>query len=52
MFNEFGEGTGNIVLSNVMCNGSESALVSCPATTKDLGCSHSMDSGVRCQPFG
>ena len=46
----FGAGTGPILLDQVVCNGTESRLIDCPANaigTND--CSHSEDAAVRCQ---
>ena len=46
----FGQGSGPILLDNVVCNGSESTLASCGhlgiSITGD--CIHSKDAGVRC----
>ncbi|XP_056385095.1 deleted in malignant brain tumors 1 protein [Hyla sarda] len=50
---QFGEGTGNIVLDDVHCAGSESALSQClhrPWGTHN--CVHSEDSGVVCSAAG
>jgi len=45
----FGEGTGPIVLDNLLCTGGESRLVDCPANPNFLlNCDHSQDAGVRC----
>ena len=44
----FGAGTGNIVLSNVHCRGTELKLGLCERTTKNNSCSHNEDAGVRC----
>ena len=44
-------GTGQIVLDELLCTGSESRLVDCPH--RGLGshnCDHSQDAGVRCIP--
>ena len=49
----FGEGTGDIILDDVQCTGSESNLASCP--NRGLGlhnCGHSEDAGVRCSGGG
>ena len=45
----FGEGTGPIVLDNVMCTGTESRLTDCPAQSTH-NCHHFEDAGVACQP--
>ena len=43
----FGQGTGSIVLDDVQCEGDESSLFSCMASTTN-DCSHSEDAGVVC----
>ena len=46
----FGNGSGDIVLDNVVCRGTESSLLECD--TNPLGqhnCDHSEDAGVRCE---
>ena len=43
----FGQGTGNIVMNNVHCTGTESTLTSCTHTTIH-DCGHSKDAGVKC----
>ena len=45
----FGTGSGPIVLDDVACTGSETALINCTydATTSD--CSHFEDAGVQCR---
>ena len=45
------DGTGQIVLDDLLCTGNESRLIDCPH--KGLGnhnCDHSEDAGVRCTP--
>ena len=48
----FGQGTGQIVLDNVQCIGSENQLLSCnsaPILNVSSSCEHSDDAGVRCE---
>lgn len=46
----FGQGTGEILLSNVQCIGSEERLVDCRRINlNENACSHSEDAGVTCQ---
>ena len=45
---EFGEGVGEIFLDNVVCEGTESSLLSCNYITIH-NCDHSEDAGVRCE---
>ena len=48
----FGQGTGQIVLDNVQCIGSENQLLSCnsaPILDVSSSCEHSDDAGVRCE---
>ena len=46
----FGQGSGSILLNNVLCTGNESTLANCShlgvAITRN--CNHSEDAGVRC----
>ena len=42
----FGQGSGEIVLGNVACTGSESNLRECPSGNS--GCHHGEDAGVIC----
>ena len=45
----FGEGTGRIVLDEVVCSGLESRLVECPALPIGVSdCQHFEDVGVQC----
>ena len=47
----FGEGSGSILLDNLICEGHESSLLECVAIDQ-LGvhnCEHSEDAGVRCE---
>ena len=45
----FGEGTGQIWLGNLVCTGSEANLLQCPPDRSGLvQCSHSGDVGVVC----
>ena len=43
----FGEGTGNILMDDVACTGSESRLTFCSHITSH-NCQHSEDASVRC----
>ena len=43
----FGVGTGDIVLDDVQCTGSEMTLLECTATTSH-NCGHYEDAGVTC----
>ncbi len=46
----FSEGTGPIILDNVMCTGVESRLVDCRHAGLEVNtCSHSQDAGVLCR---
>ena len=46
----FGQGSGSILLDNVICTGSESTIASCghPGVNITGSCSHSEDAGARC----
>ena len=44
----FGAGTGSIALRDLRCTGNEARLIDCPSTPVSI-CSHTEDSGVRCQ---
>ena len=45
------QGTGPIVLTNILCGGMERRILECPNTALDVGsCSHSSDAGVTCLP--
>ena len=46
----FGQGTGNIVMDNVHCTGTESTLTSCTHRTNH-NCGHNEDAGVRCTGY-
>ena len=45
----FGQGSVDIALDNVQCNGSEFSIFECSHNANNNhGCSHSNDAGVRC----
>lgn len=47
----YGEGTGNIVLDDLDCNGTENGLHNCPSDVRNMSthdCTHSEDAGVVC----
>ena len=46
----FGQGTGQIVLDDVNCSGSENQLLTCNrGALVSANCDHSDDAGVRCE---
>ena len=48
----FGQGTGQIVLDDVQCTGSENKILACkspPIFRISSNCDHSDDAGVRCE---
>ena len=44
----FGQGTGEILFSNVGCSGEESEILDCSSTPPRDGCDHDEDAGVSC----
>ena len=46
----FGEGSGLIHLTFVMCSGSEYDVTECETQNIESSSSHSLDVGVKCQP--
>ena len=44
----FGEGSGPIWYSNVLCSGNETNLTQCSTATSENNCLHSEDAGVIC----
>ncbi|KAJ8036347.1 Neurotrypsin [Holothuria leucospilota] len=49
----YGEGTGEILLSNIDCDGTERRLEECNQKSGFVNnCEHSEDAGVRCTPKG
>ena len=47
-FAYFGEGSGPIWYSSVLCSGSETNLTQCSTATSENNCVHSEDAGVIC----
>ena len=46
----FGNGSGDILLDNVVCSGTESSLLECNTNPiRQHNCDHSEDAGVRCE---
>ena len=46
----FGRGSGQILLDDVQCTGSEGRLIDCRYDQNTGDCSHYEDASVRCQP--
>ena len=46
----FGQGSGSVLLTDVVCTGNESTLVSCghPGVNMTGSCSHNEDASIRC----
>lgn len=45
----FGEGSGQILLNNVQCTGSEETLLNCTSSfNQSNSCTHAQDAGVSC----
>ena len=49
-FAHFGQGTGDILLDDVLCLGNESFLLDCPYDSSTVDCGHFEDAGVACLP--
>lgn len=48
---EFGEGSGPILLADLMCSTLENRLVDCSHSGfENNSCSHEQDVGIRCKP--
>ena len=45
---DYGEGSGDIIRAQWMCEGWENNLIECKKTPSTTKCDHSMDAGVRC----
>ena len=49
----FGQGSGNIFLDDVQCNGDEASIFDCSHNAIGIhNCGHGEDAGVRCQTQG
>ena len=49
----FGEGSGDIIMSSIHCDGSEDNITSCANAGRRVNsCSHSRDAGVLCSGSG
>lgn len=44
----FGQGSGAIVLDDVLCGGTEGMLTTCSYDSNTGDCNHGEDAGVRC----
>ena len=44
----YGQGTGPVQLSQVLCSGSENSITSCPSSAVGVNCQHNQDAGVTC----
>ena len=44
----FGQGTGPIHRTQVLCQGFEPSIFTCPAQQDTSSCTHAMDAGVIC----
>ena len=44
----FGQGTGDILLGDLKCNGKENSLFECPHDRNTVDCRHYDDAGVSC----
>lgn len=45
----FGQGSGPVLLDNVMCSGLENRLFECPHAGLEMsGCNHDQDAGIAC----
>ena len=45
----YGAGSGAILLTELMCTGTEDSLVDCPSSTVGPTCTHNLDAGAVCQ---
>lgn len=44
----YGQGSGNVLYSELQCFGSEESIVECQANSQPV-CTHANDAGVQCQ---